>query len=73
MTKSIPAAKSQNSDDTLGPQKPTWTIFLEFEIFLSEKTRLQLLPGKNQVGLTSSYINFTMKLLIKLPKKTGQK
>ena len=35
--------------------------------FLSEKTRLQILPGKNQVGPTSyPYTNVTIKFLIKM-------
>ena len=38
-------AKYQNFVDTLGSQKPMWTTFLEFEFFLSKKTRLQILPG----------------------------
>ena len=38
-------AKYQNFVDTLGSQKTMWTTFLEFEFFLSKKTRLQILPG----------------------------
>ena len=68
MSKSIPAAESQNFVDTLGPQKPTWTKFFEFEFFLSKKDNIiDMTRGKNEVGLTSSSycINLTMKLLIK--------
>ena len=38
VSKSIPAAKSQNFVDNSRAQKPTWAKFLEFEFFLSEKT-----------------------------------
>ena len=51
----ILAGKSQNFVDTLRPQKPMWTKFLEFDFSLSEKTRS-----------SSSYINLTMKLLVKV-------
>ena len=37
----------ERSDGTLGPQKPMWAKFLEFDFFfLSGKTKLQILPGK---------------------------
>ena len=40
VSKSVPAAKSQNFVSIAGPQKPTWAKFLEFDYFLFEKTRL---------------------------------
>ena len=33
VSKSIPAAKSQNFADFSGAQKPTWAKFLEFDFF----------------------------------------
>ena len=68
MSKSVPAAKSQIFVDNSGAQKPTWANFLGFEFFLSEKTRLHRhYQNKNQLLVTSSScINVTMKLLIKL-------
>ena len=76
VSKSIPAAKSQNFINILGAQKPTWTNFLEFD-FLFEKTRIyRYYWNKNQLMITScSYINLTMKLLIKsysLAQKQGK-
>ena len=66
-------AKSQNFVDISVAQRPTWAKFLEFGFFLSEKTRLYICYlNKNQLGVTSSsYINLTMKLLIK--SKNSQK
>ena len=46
MSKSIPVARSQNFLETLGPRKPTWIKFLEFEFFLPENIKLEILPGK---------------------------
>ena len=68
VSKSIPVAKSQNFVDISRAQKPTWAKFLEFESFLSEKTRLHIYyQNKNQLVVTSSScINLTIKLLIKL-------
>ena len=40
VSKSIPAAKSQDSVDISGAQKPIWAKLLEFDFFLSGKTRL---------------------------------
>ena len=62
--------------DISGALKPTWAKFWEFEFFLSEKTRLyRYYQNKNQlVVASSSYINLTMKLLIKsfsLAQKQG--
>ena len=47
---------------------PTWGKFLKFEFFLSEKIWLyRYYQNKNQFPVTSSsHINLTMKLLIKL-------
>ena len=36
-SKSIPAAKFQNSADISGAQKPTWAKFLEFDFFYLER------------------------------------
>ena len=69
VTKSIPAAKSQNFVDILGAQKLTLAKFLDFVFFfLPEKTRLcRHYENKNQLGVTSSsYINLTKKLFLKL-------
>ena len=51
----------------LGGQKPTFASFLEFRFFLPEKSKLyRYYQNKNQLGFaSSSYINITMKLLIK--------
>ena len=67
MSKSTPAAKSQNFVDNSRAQKPTWAKFSEFEFYLSEKTRsYRYCQSKNQFVVTSSsYINLTMKLWIK--------
>ena len=56
-----------NVIDISGAQKPIWTNFLEFEFFLSEKTRLHRYHhNKNQLRVTSSsYTNHTIKKLIK--------
>ena len=64
VSKSIPAAKSQNFVDISVAQKHTGTKFLEFEFFSSEKTRLQrYYQNKNQLLVTSSsYINLAIKL-----------
>ena len=75
VSKSIPVAKSKNSVDISGAQKPIWTKFLKF--ILSEKTRShRYYQNKNQPVVTSSsYINLTMKLLIKsylLTQKQGK-
>ena len=37
VSKSIPAAKSQNFVDISGAQKPIWAKFLEFEFFYLER------------------------------------
>ena len=71
VSKSIPAGKSQNFVDiSRAAQKHNTqqTKFLEFEFFLSGKGRLHsYYQNKNQlVVISSSYINLTMKLLIKL-------
>ena len=62
VSKSIPAAKSQNFVGISGAQNPTWA-----KNFFLEKTRLcKYHKNKNQFEVTSSsYINLTMKLLIK--------
>ena len=67
VSKSIPAAKSQNFVDILRAQKPIWAKVLEFDFFLSEEKRLyRYYQDKNQFVVTSSsYISLTMKLLIK--------
>ena len=67
VSKSISAVKSQNFVDISWTQKPTWDKFLEFEFFLTEKTRLhKYYQNKNQLVVTLySYIHLTMKLLIK--------
>ena len=67
VSKSIAAAKSQNFVNISGAQKHTWEKLLEFEFFLSEKTRLYIYyQNKNQLVVTSlSYINLKMKLFIK--------
>ena len=67
VSKSIPAAKSQNFVDISGAQKPIWAKVLEFDFFLSEEKRLyRYYQDKNQFVVTSSsYISLTMKLLIK--------
>ena len=65
--KSIPAAKSQNFVNTLGPQKPRCTNILKFVFSLIWKDKIIDITRKDHAGLTSpSYINLTMKLLIKL-------
>ena len=67
VSKSIPAAKSQNFVDISGAQKPIWATIFGIWIFLSEEKRLyRYYQNKNQLVVTSSsYINLTMKLLIK--------
>ena len=34
VSKSVPAAKSQNFVEISGAQKPTWAKFLEFDFFI---------------------------------------
>ena len=54
VSKSIPAAKSQNLVDISDAQKPTWAKFWEFDFFLSEKTRLYIYyENKNQHAVSS--------------------
>ena len=66
LSRSIPAAKSQNFVNVSRAQNPTWAKFLEFDFFLPEKIRLCIYhQNKNLLGVTSLYINLTMKLLIK--------
>ena len=66
VSKSVPAAKSQNFVEISGAQKPTWAKFLEFD-FLSEKTRLyRYYQNKNPLGVnSSSCINLSIRLLSK--------
>ena len=47
MSKSIPAAKSQNFVDTKGHKNPSGQNFLNLKFFYLKKTRLCILPGKN--------------------------
>ena len=49
VSKSIPAAKSQNIVIS-GIQKPTWAKFWEFDFFLSEKTRLYIVMGHQNLS-----------------------
>ena len=100
VSKSIPAAKSQNFVDISEAHKPTSVKFLQLDFFIfftlsfqikksnsknfvhegfcsSEMLRLhRYYQNKNQLGVTSSsYINFTMKSLIKsnlLAQKKGK-
>ena len=67
VSKSKPAEKPPNFVDISGAQKPIWAKFLEFDFFLSEKTRLhRYCQNKNELVVTSSsYINLTMKFLLK--------
>ena len=52
MSKSVPAATSQNFVDTLRPQKPMWVKFLEFKLFfLSEKAKfIDIIRKKIKLG-----------------------
>ena len=62
-SKSIPAAKFQNSADISGAQKPTWVKFLEFDFFIWKGKAIY----KNPLGVNlSSCINLSIKLLIKV-------
>ena len=78
VSKAISAAKSRNFVGNLGSQKPTWTRCLEFNFFffLSEKTRLQILEGKNSswahIIFTHKSYNETVDKIIKQPKKQGK-
>ena len=52
ISKSIPAAKSQNFVDISSTQNPTWAKFLEFNFVLPEKTRLcRHHQNKNQLEM----------------------
>ena len=68
LSKSIPAAKSQNFVDISGAQKPIWAEFLEFDFFyLKRQGYIDITRAKINFGVTSSsHTNLTMKLLIKL-------
>ena len=55
-----PAAKSQHFVNTLGPQKPTWTNFLESEFFYL-KRQSYMLTGKNMKLQGVKWLSYTQK------------
>ena len=72
LSKSIPAAKSQNFVETLGPQKPMLTKFWEFEFLLSEKKVIDITRKKIKLGhiifIHKCYYEIVDKI-VKQPKK----
>ena len=55
-SKSIPAAKFQNSADISGAQKPTWAKFLEFDFFyLKRQGYIQNSPWGQFIFLHKSF------------------
>ena len=77
MSKSIPAAKSQNFIKISVAQKPTWANVLEFDFFICKGKVIQILPEEK---LNCGHIIFMHKScnevvdeMVFIRSKTGQK
>ena len=65
VSKSIPAAKSQNFVDISGVQKPTWAKLLEFDFFYlkSLKNRKAQKQGKTEILMFFGKLYLTFSLI----------